>query len=102
MSEYAGEGPDPDDWLEAHIAHKDDTIARLTAERDALTHLCRWLCNTYTAIDKWARTNDGDLLMTYPVVQGIGNQMALRRIGEQAFNVDQVAGALAASTEERR
>ena len=49
--------------------------------------LLRFICSTWTEIDKWAYENmDGDALGKYPVIQGTSNQIALQHIGEQPYN----------------
>jgi len=48
--------------------------------------LTRFMCSTWTAIDEWAYKANGEALMSYPVIQGTSNQIALTRIGEQPYN----------------
>jgi len=48
--------------------------------------LVRFLAETWTDIDKFVYEHcDGDSLMKYPVIQGTGNQIRLKRIGEQEY-----------------
>jgi len=49
--------------------------------------LVRFMCATWSRVDAWAYSQcDGEALMHYPVVQGVGNQIKLLRIGEQKFD----------------
>ncbi len=60
--------------------------ADLTVPAEVLD-LLRFMCQTWTAIDTWARENcAGDGIDTYPVIQGTGNQIRLMRIGRQPFD----------------
>jgi len=57
--------------------------------------LVRFMCATWTDIDKWAYANaDGDALMKYPVIQGTRNQINLQRIGEQEYNAANIHKAV--------
>lgn len=49
--------------------------------------LLRFMCATWVQIDEWAHEHvKGDAIMNYPVIQGTGNQMRLRRIGRQPYD----------------
>ncbi len=57
--------------------------------------LVRFMCATWTDIDKWAYANmDSDAMMKYPVIQGTRNQINLQRIGEQAHNTANIHKAV--------
>jgi len=57
--------------------------------------LVRFMCATWSEIDKWAYANaDGDALMKYPVIQGTRNQINLQRIGEQKHNTANIRQAV--------
>ena len=50
--------------------------------------LLRFMCNTWTDIDKWAHKNmTVNSLGDYPQIQGTSNQINLHRIGEQPYNI---------------
>lgn len=55
--------------------------------------LVRFLCATWSEIDKWAYTT-GDAIMQYPVIQGTSNQIKLQRIGEQKHNIKNIPAAV--------
>jgi hypothetical protein len=60
---------------------------RLKRELSAVSDLCRFMCQTYDAVDKFVyKQCDGDALMKYPVVQGTQNQINLVKIGMQSFD----------------
>ncbi|MFT6550487.1 MAG: hypothetical protein ACJA1I_000515 [Zhongshania marina] len=47
----------------------------------------RFLANTWVAVDAFVYQHcDGEALMHYPVVQGIRNQLNLKKIGEQQYD----------------
>ena len=49
--------------------------------------LLRFMCATWTQIDRWAYEHAGaESMAHYPVVQGTVNQINLQRIGEQPHN----------------
>lgn len=49
--------------------------------------LVRFMCATWAEIDGFVFKHcEGDALMHYPIVQGLCNQIQLRRIGEQPHN----------------
>ena len=53
--------------------------------------LARFMCAAWDEVDKWAyRHCDGDTLVKYPVMQGTRNQLNLRRIGEQPYDLKRV------------
>ena len=58
--------------------------------------LVRFMCATWSAIDKWAyaHCNCSDALIKYPVVQGTRNQLNLSRIGEQPFRTTNIRKAV--------
>ncbi|PKY11711.1 hypothetical protein B1757_02670 [Acidithiobacillus marinus] len=53
----------------------------ITAEPADMVHLIKFLAATWAEVDAWAHTLDADVLMRYPVVQGLRAQMALRKLG---------------------
>jgi len=79
---------------ENKLYFKDAEIGRLQRQNDELvarvaelSDLCRFMCQTWTAIDKFVYENcDGDALMKYPVIQGTQNQFDLNKIGDQPFD----------------
>ena len=57
--------------------------------------LVRFMCATWAEIDGWAVASVGTkALCKYPIIQGLGNQIALRRIGEQEHNGKNVRAAM--------
>jgi len=57
--------------------------------------LVRYMCATWAEIDGWALASVGTkALCKYPILQGLGNQIALKRIGEQEHNVKNVRAAM--------
>jgi hypothetical protein len=57
--------------------------------------LVRFMCATWTCIDRWAYENaDCDALMKYPVIQGSRNQISLRLIGEQEHDIANIHKAV--------
>ena len=57
--------------------------------------LVRFMCATWTDIDKWAYEHmDGDALIKYPVIQGTRNQINLQRIGEQQYTTENIHKAV--------
>lgn len=64
-----------------------EPIARLEAQLAEARDLARFLAGAWDAFDDWAhrhftKDNFGD----YPQVQGMRNQIALRRIGRQEYD----------------
>lgn len=67
-------------------AAEDRQLDRLVIPPEMLD-LVRFMCATWTDIDKWAyEYAGGDALMKYPVIQGTRNQINLHRIGEQDYD----------------
>ena len=66
-------------------------------ERIVIPHevldLVRFMCATWSDIDKWAYTT-GDSIMQYPVIQGTSNQIKLARIGEQKYDTKNIPAAV--------
>ena len=57
--------------------------------------LLRFMCATWSEVDRFVYQHcDGDALMHYPVVQGMGNQIRLQRIGEQPHNTANIRKAV--------
>ena len=57
--------------------------------------LIRFLCETWSEIDKWAHeTCSGKQLMSYPVVQGTANQAKLQKIGNQIYSIKNIRVAV--------
>jgi hypothetical protein len=57
--------------------------------------LVRFMCATWDAIDSWAYKHcTGDALMHYPVVQGMSNQIRLKRIGGQPHDTANIRKAV--------
>jgi len=57
--------------------------------------LVRYMCATWAEIDGWALASVGiKALCKYPVIQRLQNQLDLRRIGEQAHNLQNVRAAM--------
>lgn len=57
--------------------------------------LLRFMCETWSEIDKWAYENcDGDALAKYPVIQGTSNQMRIREIGNQPYDSSKLKDAV--------
>ena len=57
--------------------------------------LIRFMCATWTEIDRWAYENmNVNALGKYPVIQGTGNQIDIRRIGEQEHNAKNIHKAV--------
>ena len=49
--------------------------------------LMRFMCATWTDIDKWAHKNmTAESIGDYPQIQGTSNQINLQRIGEQKYS----------------
>lgn len=60
-----------------------------------LLDLLRFMCQTWAKIDEWAYAHvEPDSLIHYPVVQGTRNQIDLRRIGEQNYDVTNIRKAV--------
>ena len=57
--------------------------------------LVRFMCETWTEIDKWAYQHmSGEALMKYPVIQGTANQLNLQRVGEQKHDTAKIHKAI--------
>jgi len=57
--------------------------------------LVRFLANTWTEIDAFVYEHcDGEALMKYPVIQGTRNQINLKKIGEQSYNLKKIREAV--------
>jgi hypothetical protein len=55
-----------------------------------LQHLIRFMCRTWVAIDEWA-SMFSEAMDTYPMIQGTRNQMNLREIAAQSYDIRRVA-----------
>lgn len=64
------------------------------AEPADMVHLIKFLAATWAEVDAWAHTLDADVLMRYPVVQGLRAQMALRKLGKGSVDLEAVNRAL--------
>ena len=77
--------------LEAQLAE----AQRREGLPDSLLDLVRFMCNVWDKINDWAMNNvETDALMSYPMIQGIRNQMMLRMIGAQPYNTDKIREAV--------
>lgn len=57
--------------------------------------LTRFMCETWDEFDKFVyKYCDVEALAHYPVIQGIGNQLKLKRIGEQKYNSKNISKAV--------
>ncbi len=62
---------------------------------DEVLDLVRFMCATWSEIDRWAyTTNTPDALAQYPVIQGTRNQINLRTIGGQPHNTKNIHKAV--------
>lgn len=77
---------------EARPASETSDVERLVIPNEVLD-LVRFMCATWTDIDKWAYTT-GDAIMQYPVIQGTSNQINLMRIGEQKHDTKNIPAAV--------
>lgn len=59
-----------------------------------MSDLIRYMCSIWAEIDDWAQTNCGDQLDSYPEIENVSNQLALRKIAEQPFDVKKVRSAI--------
>ena len=60
-----------------------------------LEDLCRFLAHVWVEVDQWARENQtADNMCSYPVVQGIKNQMDLMVIAEQKYDGNNIRAAV--------
>lgn len=56
--------------------------------------LVRFMCDTWSDIDRWAYRDACDAIMTYPVIQGTLNQLHLAAIGKQKYCPERVSAAV--------
>lgn len=68
--------------------------AKLITAAPDMVHLIKFLAATWAEVDAWAHTLDADVLMRYPVVQGLRAQMALRKLGKGSVDLEAVNRAL--------
>lgn len=62
---------------------------------NSLLDLIRFMCNVWHKTNDWAINKVGiDILMSYPMVQGTANQMALRKIAMQPYNTENIREAV--------
>ena len=52
------------------------------------------MCSTWDKIDEWAFAKGGDALDDYPCIQGVSNQLKLKKIGNQNYNSSNVSKAV--------
>lgn len=83
--------------IESELAPRsDDRLAGSSAviPKEVLD-LVRFMCASWTDIDKWAHENmEGDALLKYPVIQGTSNQLKLKQIGEQKHDIKKIRKAV--------
>lgn len=73
------------------------TIDKLRKELECSLDLTRFMCATWSDIDKWAYNNMSPVeLGQYPVIQGTRNQLDLQKIGEQPHDVKNLRRAVIA------
>jgi hypothetical protein len=83
-----------EDPVKAHIAENAARLEEIAIPTSVLD-LLRFMCATWAEIDEWAYKHcDADALGHYPVVQGTGNQIKLRRIGEQPHDTTNIHNAV--------
>jgi hypothetical protein len=79
---------------DANPASETSGVERLVIPHEVLD-LIRFMCATWAEINDWAYDHcDGDALMKYPVIQGMGNQANLANIGKQAHNNQNIPKAV--------
>ena len=62
---------------------------------EEIVDLLRFMCETWSEIDTWAyKYCDGDALGRYPVIQGSRNQIDLKTIGQQDYNIKNIRNAV--------
>lgn len=61
----------------------------------SLIDLVRFMCHVWHKTHEWAMNKAGaDAFMSYPMIQGTANQMALSKIGAQSYNADNIRKAV--------
>ena len=70
-----------------------DCALRVKEELEEIKDLVRFMCATWTDIDKFVYENCFNL-DKYPVIQGTKNQINLSRIGEQSFSNESLPRAV--------
>lgn len=62
---------------------------------DEVLDLLRFMCETWSEIDKWAYENVDDVALSkYPVIQGTSRQIRLINIGAQKYNASNIDSAI--------
>ena len=52
--------------------------------------LLRFMCETWAVIDDWAYTIESEEISRYPIIQGLMNQVNIRKIANQEYDAKNI------------